>query len=149
MTLEPITPALAARIVAREERAGDRWHPEYPFADELVPLRMLADAEVADPVFTLYMIREEGLAVGGFGFFGPPDPTGMVEFGYGLVPSPRGRGIASAAVREGIRIAAANGARRAIADTDEGNAASLRVLERCGFTQTARTDGKVFVELAL
>ncbi|OZB86725.1 MAG: N-acetyltransferase, partial [Microbacterium sp. 14-71-5] len=76
MRLDPIDPALAARIVAREERAGDDWHPEYPFADELVPLRSLASREEADPVFTLYAIRDdEGVAVGGFGFFGPPDET--------------------------------------------------------------------------
>ncbi|VXB87519.1 conserved hypothetical protein [Microbacterium sp. 8M] len=146
MRLDPIDPALAARIIAREERPGDDWHPEYPFEDELVPLRSLAARDSADPVFTLYAIRDDdGLAVGGFGFFGPPDESGTVEFGYGLVPSARGRGLATAAVTEGLRIAAANGAVRAIADTEESNAASLAVLTRAGMTEMRREGGVVYV----
>jgi RimJ/RimL family protein N-acetyltransferase len=145
MRLDPIDPALAARIVAREERAGDDWHPEYPFADELVPLRSLASREEADPV-TLYAIRDdEGVAVGGFGFFGPPDETGTVEFGYGLVPAARGRGLAGAAVAEGLRIAAGHGAVRAIADTEETNLASLAVLARAGMSEIRREGGMVYV----
>ena len=67
MRLDPIDPALAARIVAREERAGDDWHPEYPFEDELVPLRSLAASDSSDPVFTLYAIPDDdSLASGGF-----------------------------------------------------------------------------------
>lgn len=149
MSLEPIAPPLARRIVERDERDGDLWHPEYPFQDELVPLRMLAASADPHPVFTLYMIREDGVAVGGFGFFGPPDETGTVEFGYGLVPAARGRGLATAAVAEGLRIAAAHGALRAIADTDAGNTASLRVLEKSGMTEIRRTGDTVFFDLLL
>ncbi|MDQ4214806.1 GNAT family N-acetyltransferase [Microbacterium capsulatum] len=150
MTLDRIDPALAARIVARDERDGDHWHPEYPFEDELVPLRMLAAAQNADPVFTLYAIRDDdGVAVGGFGFFGPPDASGAVEFGYGLIPSARGRGLATAAVREGLRIAAAHGAVRAVADTEETNAASLAVLARAGMTEIRRSNGMVYVARTL
>ncbi|SDL67528.1 GNAT family N-acetyltransferase [Microbacterium azadirachtae] len=146
MRLDPIDPALAARIVARDERAGDDWHAEYPFEDERDPLRALAARESADPVFTMYVIRDdEGVAVGGFGFFGPPDQSGTVEFGYGLVPSARGRGLATAAVAEGLRIAAAHGAVRAIADTEETNSASLAVLARSGMTETRRENGFVHV----
>ena len=146
MRLDPIHPVLAARIVIRDERSGDDWHPEYPFADELVPLRSLASREAADPVFTMYAIRDDdGVAVGGFGFFGPPDETGTVEFGYGLVPAARGRGLASAAVTEGLRIAAGHGAVRAIADTDEANLASLAVLARAGMSEIRREGGTVYV----
>ncbi|UNK70887.1 GNAT family N-acetyltransferase [Microbacterium sp. H1-D42] len=143
MTLQPITPDLARRIIAREERDGDRWHAEYPFDDELVPLRMLAQNHAPDPVFTLYMIREKGLAIGGLGFFGPPDETDTVEFGYGLIAAARGRGLASDAVVEGLRIAASHGARRAIADTEVVNGASIRVLQKAGFAETERTFQKV------
>lgn len=146
MRLDPIDPALAARIIVRDERPGDDWHPEYPFEDELAPLRSLAARESADPVFTLYVIRDDaGQAVGGFGFFGAPDESGTVEFGYGLVPSARGRGLATAAVAEGLRLAAAHGAVRAIADTEETNAASLAVLSRSGMTEVRREGGMVFV----
>ncbi|MGN7860334.1 GNAT family N-acetyltransferase [Microbacterium sp. 22303] len=146
MRLDPIDSALAARIITRDERSGDDWHPEYPFEDELVPLRSLAAREDADPVFTLYAIRDDqGVAVGGFGFFGPPDETGTVEFGYGLIPAARGRGLATTAVAEGLQIAAAHGAVRAIADTEETNLASLAVLARSGMTETRREGGMVYV----
>ena len=146
MRLDPIDSALAARIITRDERSGDDWHPEYPFEDELVPLRSLAAREDADPVFTLYAIRDDqGVAVGGFGFFGPPDETGTVEFGYGLIPAARGRGLATTAVAEGLRIAAAHGAVRAIADTEETNLASLAVLARSGMTEIRREGGMVYV----
>ena len=97
ISLEPISPALARRIVDRDERPDDHWHPEYPFADELDPLQGLADSKEADPAFTLYLLRRrsDGLAVGGFGFFGPPGEDGRIEFGYGLVPSARGDGLAT------------------------------------------------------
>ncbi|REJ06181.1 N-acetyltransferase [Microbacterium bovistercoris] len=150
MTLDPLTLELAGRIVARDERAGDDWHPDYPFEGELVPLRMLAAQDDADPVFTLYAIRDDsGVAVGGFGFFGPPDGSGTVEFGYGLIESARGRGLATDAVAEGLRIAASHGASRAIADTDLDNHASIRVLEKSGLTETHRTEDKVFFAKAL
>lgn len=146
MRLDPIDSALAARIITRDERSGDDWHAEYPFEDELVPLRSLAAREEADPVFTLYAIRDDqGVAVGGFGFFGPPDETGTVEFGYGLIAAARGRGLATAAVAEGLRIAAAHGAVRAIADTEETNLASLAVLARSGMTEIRREGGMVYV----
>lgn len=92
LTLESIFPELARRIVAREPAANDAWHAEYPIEDELVSLQALAADPDPDPVLTLYQIRRraDGLAIGGLGFFGPPDESGRVEFGYGLVASARG-----------------------------------------------------------
>jgi RimJ/RimL family protein N-acetyltransferase len=146
-TLEPISPALARRIVDRDEREGDAWHPEYPLEDELDPLRALAESTGGDHVFTMYLVRnDQGLAIGGFGFFGPPDSTGSVEFGYGLVPAARGVGLATEAVAGALEFAAANGALRAIADTDVANIASQRVLEKAGLTETRRTLSKVYFE---
>ena len=148
--IERISPGIAARIIARDERVGDDWHVDYPFEDELVPLRMLAQQTDPHPVFTLYMIRDrDGLAVGGLGFFGPPDETGTVEIGYGLISAARGRGLASDAVADASRIAAAHGATRVVADTDLTNIPSQHVLRKAGFTETRRDTGKVFFELDL
>ncbi|AZH81976.1 N-acetyltransferase [Plantibacter sp. PA-3-X8] len=139
-TLAPISPALARRIVERDERDGDAWHPEYPFADELGPLRGLAESTDGDPIFTMYLIRDaDESAVGGFGFFGPPDSTGRVEFGYGLVPAARGVGLATEAVAGALSFAAAHGAERAAAETDVTNLASQRVLLKAGLAETGRT----------
>ena len=41
--------------------------------------------------------RESETAVGAVGFKGPPDADGMVEIGYGVVPSREGRGYATEA----------------------------------------------------
>jgi RimJ/RimL family protein N-acetyltransferase len=146
VALEPISPALAHRIVARDERPGDDWHPEYPFVDELDPLRSLAAESTTDPDFTMYLVRRrsDGLAVGGFGFFGPPDDTGTVEFGYGLVPAARGAGLASDAVHLGLQHATECGARIALADTDLENVTSQRVLEKNGLTEIQRNQTHVF-----
>jgi RimJ/RimL family protein N-acetyltransferase len=149
-TLEPISPSLAQRIVARDEGDGDAWHPEYPFADELGPLRRLAECTDSDPLFTMYLIRnEDGVAVGGLGFFGAPDSLGAVEFGFGLVPEARGAGLATEAVQAALEFAAANGAQRAIANTDTANLASQRVLKNAGLRETRRTDSTVYFEREL
>lgn len=139
--LEVITPELARRIVRRDERPGDDWHAEYPFADELVPLRSLAAATSTDPVFTMYLVRRtsDGAAVGGIGFSGPPDGSGAVGFGYGFVPSARGAGLATEAVALALRLAADGGAGTAVADTDAANVASQRVLEKNGFVELERS----------
>lgn len=151
VALEPISPELAGRIVARDEHPGDDWHPEYPFADELDPLRSLAERANPDPVFTMYLIRRlaDHLAVGGFGFFGPPDERGRVEFGYGVVPDARGEGLASEAVALALEHARAHGATIAAADTDQHNRASQRVLVKCGLVEVARRDTLVFYERSL
>lgn len=144
VVLESIDPASAGRIVRREERPGDAWHREYPFVDELDPLRQLAAAEGADEDFGMFLLRRtsDGLAVGGLGFFGPPDEHGRVEFGYGLVPAARGAGLATEAVLLAMRHAQQRGARSAAADTDRTNTASQRVLAKSGFT-TAGTRGQL------
>ncbi|OZB86872.1 MAG: hypothetical protein B7X41_13570, partial [Microbacterium sp. 14-71-5] len=55
------------------------------------------------------------------------------------------RGLAGAAVAEGLRIAAGHGAVRAIADTEETNLASLAVLARAGMSEIRREGGMVYV----
>lgn len=149
--LHVIAPAEAARIVAGTPLPDDHWHPEYPLADELDVLRPLADDVAPDPVFGLMMIRDarDGLAVGGIGFFGPPDADGAVEVGYGLVPAARGRGLASAALTQAIAIAAAHGVRVVRADTDPANLPSSRVLERAGFRELPGSDGLRHFELLI
>ncbi|HYI31844.1 MAG TPA: GNAT family protein [Glaciibacter sp.] len=151
ITLERITPPHAQRIIDRNEKPGDAWHPEYPFADELAPLRALAQSTEPDSRFTMYLIRRnrDGLAVGGLGFIGAPDADGCVEFGYGLVPAARGSGLATEAVRAALDFAAANGALRAMADTTVANLASQRVLEKAGLTETRRGDSSLYYQCEL
>lgn len=151
LVLHPIRPDEAARIVSGTPGPDDRWHPEYPFEDELDPLKSLAGATSPDPVFTLYQVRDaaSGLAVGGIGFFGPPDEAGAVEIGYGLVAAARGRGLATEAVTAAARLAAEHGAVLLRADTTPGNVPSQRVLAKAGLTEVRRTGELVYFERPL
>lgn len=150
VTLHPISPEHARRIVAREPLEDDAWHEEYPFEDELGPLRPYAASTGGHAVFTFYQVRESatGLAVGGIGFFGPPEVAGprhgIVELGFGLVASARGRGLASAALAAALGIAESHGATAVIADTLLQNRASQRVLEKNGFVELRRDDTLVY-----
>ena len=152
LVLHPITPAEAARILAREPDEHDDWHPEYPLVDELDVLRGLvaADPDAVDSEFRLYMIRRraDGVAVGGIGFFGAPGVDGVVEIGYGLVPAARGSGFATEALGAAVRLAFARGASAVVADTADDNVASKRVLEKAGFRTAWRRDGSVGYRLA-
>jgi RimJ/RimL family protein N-acetyltransferase len=151
LVLESISPAFAGRIVARDHTDDDNWHPAYPFEDELVPLAGLAATSLPDPVFTMYLIRRksDSCAIGGFGFFGPPDVAGKVEFGYGLVAPVRGAGLATEAVRRALEVAAEYGALSAVADTDIHNRPSQRVLEKAGLIETSRDESTIYFRYLL
>jgi hypothetical protein len=56
LRLERISGPLAARIVVGARQTGDAWHEQYPWVDELDPLRVLADDPAPDPVFTLWCV---------------------------------------------------------------------------------------------
>lgn len=146
LRLESISPRLVAAIVAGRRTSQDRWHPEYPLVDELDPLQSLAANPAPDPVFTMYMIRQsrDGLAIGGLGFFGPPDDSGRVEIGYGLVSTARGAGLATEAVLAALRVAAEHGATMVAADTENDNRASQHVLLKAGFVETRRDQQATF-----
>ncbi|MER5290749.1 GNAT family N-acetyltransferase [Streptomyces pharetrae] len=81
----------------------------------------------------LIIERVGGLVVGSIGLFWPPS-EGVVEIGYGVVPSRRGRGYAPEATEALARFAlAAPDVHTVIADVELSNPPSVRVLEKAGF----------------
>ena len=81
--------------------------------------------------------RTTGLVVGGIGFFGPPR-AGATEIGYGIVASGRGRGCATEAIRCMLELASGHPDVAVVTATvDPSNTASVRVLEKAGFTRVA------------
>lgn len=54
------------------------------------------------------------------------------HIGYGVRPSGRGRGVATAALRESLPVARGLGVERALVTCDDDNLASACVIERCG-----------------
>ena len=85
--------------------------------------------------------KVSGLAVGTIGFFGPPDDTGTVMVGFGLVEAVRGQGYATEALRGLVAFAWAQPAVLTIkADSLHHNTAAHGVLEKAGFSRTHATD---------
>ena len=121
-------------------------------ADDLIKLR-LADLE-ANPRVTPWLLRaivdrETRAAVGFIGFHGAPDPRGMVEVGYEVLPAFRRRGYAREALAVIEAFAARQGARVVRASVSPGNMASIALIERGGYVhvgeQIDEIDGRELV----
>jgi RimJ/RimL family protein N-acetyltransferase len=78
--------------------------------------------------------RESGAQVGSCTFKGPPDSDGVVEVAYGIETEFGRQGYATEATEALVQFAFASGRVRIVrAHTKLDNAASIRVLEKCGF----------------
>lgn len=83
-------------------------------------------------------------AIGGMGFHGPASADGRAEVGYDLVPSARGNGYATEALKALSAWAFAQpGLTLLTATVDEDNAPSHGVLRRVGFTGAGTGEGQV------
>lgn len=136
LMLPLVTPAEAADVVAGRRRV--EWAPDYPREDDCDALGRLT---TVSPWSARHIVRKsDGLVVGSGGCFGGPH-EGVVEIGYGLVPSARGVGLMTEGVSAICAAIEATGA-RVIAHTEPDNAASQRVLERHGFRHAGEDDGE-------
>ncbi len=129
LRLFPVTLADAEDM--RAGRRQDRWHPDYPRPDDVDAASLVRRDQPGH--WGPRHIVLGALAVGSIGCFGAP-VDGEAEVGFGLVPDARGRGIATEALRG---LAAATDALdvRLRASVAPDNAASLRLLARCGFSE--------------
>lgn len=121
--------ALAARLEAAvpPDLIEDEWREAFRSA-----LADLLKTPELFPWWTALFVH--GGAVCGMGGFKGPPSDGVVEIGYTIAPSMRGRGLATLAARELVRIALAEPRVRAVqAHTLAGHNASTRVLEKAGF----------------
>jgi [ribosomal protein S5]-alanine N-acetyltransferase len=126
-------------------RAGRRdpsWHAAYPRPDDVDAASMARDGDTWGPRHIVC----DGQTVGTIGPLGPPE-DGEVEVGYGLVEAARGRGLATEALR--ALLAETDAARvRVRAGVQPANAASLKVLAGCGFTELRGSDDEGALVLA-
>lgn len=102
-------------------------------------LQMLEGA-IAHPTqwdwYAIWMIeRADGTHIGELSFRGL-DASGITEIGYGILSAYEGNGFATEAVQAAINWAESSGASCIEAEAEEDNAASRRVLEKCGFIET-------------
>jgi RimJ/RimL family protein N-acetyltransferase len=126
------TPDEAADILAGVHRDG--WHADYPRQDDRDAATLYHPGDCWAP---RHIVRG-ATALGSIGFFGPPAPGAdgvpETEVGYGLVAEARGWGFATEALRALLAETDRAGV-RIRASVEPGNAASIRVLAKCGFTE--------------
>lgn len=93
---------------------------------------MSGETEVPGSFAIVELASQE--VVGLAGTKGGPDPTGVIEIGYGLNPQSRGRGLATEAVGALVtHLLGQPGISTVTAQTAVHNVASQRVLEKVGF----------------
>jgi RimJ/RimL family protein N-acetyltransferase len=140
----------AARVAAGVLGDGDNWAEGFPRLDDREAAAVLAAAGADPGAFGCYRIVVAGQTIGTAGFYGPPDEAGQVTIGYGLVRQERGNGYGTRSVASLIEICRRYPAVSAVlADTDRGNIASQRVLEKNGFARVRTTEGSCYFELKL
>nr|WSX20650.1 GNAT family N-acetyltransferase [Streptomyces tubercidicus] len=145
---------LTARLLLRPWSDGElaavldgtrqpHWAADFPDDGDRVIAGFTAGNPDARGVYGQRQIleRDGGHVVGAIGLFWPPR-DGAVEFGYGVVPSRRGRGYAAEAARAVAAFAlAAPGVHTVCADAELSNPASCRVLEKAGLVRWS-SDGQ-------
>jgi RimJ/RimL family protein N-acetyltransferase len=128
--------ALGARLEAgiADELIESEWHDAFRFARAELERR----PEIYGWWTALLLLDEPRLICGMGGFKGPPEADGTVEIGYSIAPALRGRGLATLAARELVRIAFADPrVKRVQAHTLAEPNASTRVLEKIGLVKVA------------
>ncbi|WP_122619617.1 GNAT family N-acetyltransferase [Streptomyces sp. Tu 4128] len=152
LTLQGVTPAAATDLAAGGD-GGFEWVGGGPFQGTRDAAGMLLKAYeggVHRPEWGVFALvrREDGLAVGGMGFHGPPDEDGRVEIGYDLAEAARGHGYATEALRALSAWALAREEVASVfATTEPANLASQAVITRAGFTRVAGDEGQLAYEL--
>jgi RimJ/RimL family protein N-acetyltransferase len=158
LELRLLNRAEAERVVARrrDPTADPPWADDYPLDGDARACASYANrlsivpggAAARDP-YGYYQILEDGVAVGGIGFHGPPSGQAL-EVGYGVVPAVRGRGIATSALRLTLDLVRHfDGVRRVVGRTEDDNVASQRVMLAAGMKKVGRDPDFLHFEIEL
>ena len=117
---------------------GHPWAAGYPLGSSLLRAELTLAAaarKLALRGFGSYQMirRADGHVIGDVGFMGPPDATGAVSVGCGIIDDARGQGYATEAVGEILRLCFdVLGLRRVTALCFADNIPSWRLMERLG-----------------
>ena len=142
--MEPATlpwlEALAEGDEVFTTRFGIPVVPGWAVFPEAIP-RALAAARAGGPATwgTHLFFDDDGALVGFGGWKGEP-VGGVAELGYAVAPARRGRGIATAVVRQLVDRGRAAGVQLVVAHTLPETSASTTVLVRCGFVRAGEAD---------
>lgn len=100
----------------------------------LPKIRNMKGSDYLFSTFWIVIEKSSSTIVAELGFKGKPDKLGIIEIGYGTMPSYRGRGIMTEAVAGMIQWAKSRPEIHCIlAETDANNLASIRVVEKNHF----------------
>ncbi|WP_327281194.1 MULTISPECIES: GNAT family N-acetyltransferase [unclassified Streptomyces] len=144
LVLRSWTAAEVAAVVSDGSRPAD-WAEDFPAEGDRVIAGLLDDnpAWYGPYGHRLIVERDSGLLVGSIGLFWPPT-EGVLEIGYGVVASRRGRDYAAEATRALSALAlTVPGVHTVAAAAESSNPASIRVLEKAGFEREDTPAGPV------
>jgi RimJ/RimL family protein N-acetyltransferase len=139
ITLVAVDREMARGMLIAEPPAGALWADDYPTEGSLAcatAVMVAIEEGRTDPFGAFCVVRnEDTTTIGDTLFHGPPDDRGTVDIGYGLVPSARGHGYATAAVVAMIAWAfTQGGVTRVTANTTDDNVGSVAVMERAAMS---------------
>ena len=133
-----LRPAAARGLATGAQADGHPWAPGYPLGSTLLRAELtLAAAAKERPLgaFGSYQVvrRADGAVIGDVGFLGPPDGTGAVHVGCGIIQGARRQGYATEALVALLAWSRGqNGLTCVVADTTRSNVGGQRLLERVG-----------------
>jgi RimJ/RimL family protein N-acetyltransferase len=133
LVLRPWTTSEALAVL--DDTRSPHWADDFPAEGDRVVAGLFEQYPhwVGPYGHRLVIERSSGLAVGSIGLFWPPK-EGVLEIGYGIVVSRRGRGYAPEATRALADFALTlPDVHTVSADAELSNSASVRVLEKAGF----------------
>ncbi len=130
--------ASEALDVKSQRRPASGWAEDFPQAGDLagVTPATFAPSSLGEPWYAPWFILENDLVVGMLGFKGEPLDN-ILEVGYGIVPSARGRGVATKALAQLLGLVR-DRSFDVVAETALWNAKSQAVLGRLNFVEVAR-----------
>jgi len=137
ITLAAIDHEMARAILIGRPPGGAIWADGYPTEGSLAcatSVMVAIDESRSDPFGAFCIVRnDDRTTIGDTLFHGPPDDRGIVDIGYGLVPSARGHGYATIAVVAMITWAFGHaGVCRVTANTTDDNVGSVALMQRAG-----------------
>jgi ribosomal-protein-alanine N-acetyltransferase len=139
LVLRPATQADVPFVLSLFSRSETNRYSSYEDISTAEEAQRLFDAFLKPGSETHFRLvadlRGSGEAVGTLGLYSYSETNRRAELGYDLLREHRGRGLMTEAVEEVLRYGFEElGLNRVEATTDPENAASLRVLEKTGFT---------------
>jgi [ribosomal protein S5]-alanine N-acetyltransferase len=118
-------------------RVGDRGDEYFENFDDHLASRAYENRQGTSLYFVILDAEGEVLGRVNINDVDRPDIT---ELGFRVAEHAQGQGLATTGVTNALEIAATRGVRTVKARVSIDNVGSRRVLERCGFAQTGRTE---------